>query len=79
MEMAAKRHTGKVKWFDKLKGYGFIIPDDDTITGGREIYVHYSSIIMEGSKNLEKGEKVSFELVDEGKGPKAVLVAKLYD
>ena len=58
---------GTVKWFDKRKGFGFIIPAD----GGRDIFVHYQDIEGVGYKNLVEGDRVSFELADDGKGPKA--------
>ena len=59
--------TGIVKWFSRLKGYGFINPDD----GGDEVFVHYSAIDGEGYRNLHEGDNVDFELVDQGKGPQA--------
>ena len=59
--------TGVVKWFSRLKGYGFINPD----SGGQEIFVHYSAIQGEGYRNLYEGDRVEFELVDNGKGPQA--------
>ena len=59
--------TGVVKWFSRLKGYGFINPD----SGGQEIFVHYSAIHGEGYRNLYEGDRVEFELVDNGKGPQA--------
>lgn len=62
--------TGVVKWFSRLKGYGFINPDD----GGQEIFVHYTAINGEGYRNLEEGEHVEFELTDLGKGPQAQKV-----
>ena len=62
--------TGVVKWFSRLKGYGFINPDD----GGQEIFVHYSAIQGEGYRNLYEGDRVEFDLVDSGKGPQAQAV-----
>lgn len=59
--------TGVVKWFSRLKGYGFIQPDD----GGAEVFVHYSAIEGDGYRNLYEGDKVTFEVVDQGKGPQA--------
>ncbi len=59
--------TGVVKWFSRLKGYGFINPDG----GGQEIFVHYSAIQGEGYRNLYEGDRVEFELIDNGKGPQA--------
>ncbi len=61
------RGTGTVKWFSRLKGYGFIRPDD----GGQEVFVHYSAIDGEGYRNLYEGDRVEFVLVDMGKGPQA--------
>ncbi len=62
--------TGVVKWFSRLKGYGFINPDG----GGQEIFVHYSAIQGEGYRNLYEGDRVEFELIDNGKGPQAQVV-----
>lgn len=59
--------TGTVKWFSRLKGYGFINSDD----GGQEIFVHFSAIQGEGYRNLYEGDRVDFKLVDNGKGPQA--------
>lgn len=59
--------TGIVKWFSRLKGYGFINPDDGT----QEVFVHYSAIQGEGYRNLYEGDKVEYNLVDQGKGPQA--------
>lgn len=61
--------TGKVKWFNAAKGYGFIVGDD-----GTEIFVHFSSIIADGYKTLETGQAVSYEISDGEKGPQAVDV-----
>lgn len=61
------RETGVVKWFNRLKGIGFIFPD----SGGKEVFVHYSAIQGEGYKNLYEGDRVEYELVDHGKGPQA--------
>ncbi|MCP4424754.1 MAG: cold shock domain-containing protein [Chloroflexi bacterium] len=65
-----RRKTGIVKWFSRLKGYGFINPDD----GEQEVFVHYSAIEGEGYRNLFEGDKVEFDLVDVGKGPQAQKV-----
>lgn len=61
------RETGIVKWFSRLKGYGFINPDQ----GGKEVFVHYSAIQGDGYRNLFEGDKVEYELIDQGKGPQA--------
>ncbi len=58
--------TGKVKWFNSEKGYGFITTDE-----GNDIFVHYSQIQKDGFKSLEEGERVSFDVVDGDKGPQA--------
>ena len=49
--------TGKVKWFDSKKGYGFIIGED-----GKEIFVHFSGIVKDGFKSLVEGEAVTYEI-----------------
>jgi len=56
--------TGTVKWFNNAKGYGFILPDQ----GGEDLFVHYTSILMDGYKTLRAGQSVSFEVVKGGKG-----------
>ncbi|MCW8193947.1 cold shock domain protein CspD [Proteobacteria bacterium 005FR1] len=56
--------TGTVKWFNNAKGYGFILPDQ----GGEDLFVHYTSILMDGYKTLKAGQAVSFEVVKGGKG-----------
>ncbi len=61
--------TGKVKWFNKQKGYGFIEQAD-----GKDLFVHYTGIKGDGFKNLQEGESVQFEVADGDKGPKAVNV-----
>ena len=61
------RLSGIVKWFSRLKGYGFINPDD----GGQEVFVHYSAIDGDGYRNLYEGDRVEFDLVDHGRGPQA--------
>jgi len=53
---------GTVKWFSQEKGYGFIIPDD----GGEDLFVHHTGIVGEGFKTLDEGEKVSYEVTQEG-------------
>ena len=62
--------TGTVKWFSRMKGWGFIEPDG----GDRDVFVHYENIAGEGFRNLEKGERVRFRIEDTPKGPKAVDV-----
>jgi CspA family cold shock protein len=70
MEGEGARQSGTVKWFSRVKGYGFIAPDG----GGKEIFVHFSGIEGEGYRNLEEGQKVTFTVEDTPKGPQAVSV-----
>ncbi|MBF8435724.1 cold shock domain-containing protein [Halanaerobiaceae bacterium Z-7014] len=65
-------YTGKVKWFDAKKGYGFIERED-----GDDVFVHFSAIEEEGFKSLEDGEEVEFEIVEGDRGPQAANVVKL--
>ena len=60
---------GTVKWFNKQKGYGFISDES-----GKDVFVHYSGINMEGYKNLEEGQAVKFEVTNGEKGPQATNV-----
>lgn len=62
--------TGTVEEFDKLKGYGFIKTDDN----GERIFVHYQSIVTEGFKTLDVGQRVSFVAVEGKRGYQASLV-----
>ena len=63
---------GKVKWFNENKGYGFIEQE-----GGPDVFVHFSSIQMEGFKTLAEGEEVEFEVTQGEKGPQAANVVKM--
>ncbi len=63
--------TGKVKWFNADKGYGFICGDD-----GNEIFVHYSAIVQDGYKMLEDDQLVEYDVVVGEKGPQAANVVK---
>jgi CspA family cold shock protein len=64
--------TGKVKWFNAQKGYGFIEQDN-----GEDVFVHYTGILSEGFRTLEEGERVSFDIEEGQRGPQAVNVKKL--
>lgn len=65
--------TGRVKWFNNAKGYGFILPEDES----EDYFVHYSSIVMDGYKTLKAGQSVSFETIDGSKGTHAINVSPL--
>src|SRR6266576_3341579 len=65
------RITGKVKWFNNAKGYGFIERE-----GGNDVFVHFSAIQGSGFRTLEEGQAVEFEIVDGPKGPQAGNVTK---
>lgn len=64
--------TGKVKWFNNSKGYGFIEKD-----GGGDVFVHYTAIQGDGFKSLNEGQMVQFDITQGEKGPQAVNVVKL--
>ena len=65
-------NKGTVKWFDNQKGYGFISEES-----GKDVFVHYTGLNMEGFKSLEEGQAVEFEIVEGAKGPQATNVTKL--
>jgi cold shock protein len=64
--------SGKVKWFDNKKGFGFIAQES-----GADVFVHHSCILGSGFKTLNEGEEVSFEVVSSDKGPKAQNVQRI--
>ena len=63
--------NGTVKWFNNKKGYGFINTDN-----GRDIFVHFSSVEMDGYKSLNEGEQVTFEIEESDRGPEAKKVRR---
>ena len=63
---------GTVKWFNNQKGYGCISDES-----GKDVFVHYSGLNMEGFKSLDEGASVEFDVIDGAKGPQAVNVTKL--
>ena len=62
--------TGKVKWFNDAKGFGFITPDD----GSKDLFVHFSSIQGSGFKTLKENDKVQYDVGEGPKGPNATNV-----
>lgn len=67
------RHTGKVKWFNEAKGFGFITPDG----GQKDCFVHFSAISGSGFRTLNEGDRVEFDIVEGQKGPAAENVVRL--
>ncbi|EFB90711.1 cold-shock DNA-binding domain protein [Pyramidobacter piscolens W5455] len=70
--MEACTLKGKVKWFNSTKGFGFITTEE-----GKDVFVHFSAIKMDGYKSLEENEEVEFDVVDGEKGPQAANVVRL--
>jgi CspA family cold shock protein len=66
------RITGKVKWFNDAKGFGFIERE-----GGPDVFVHYTAIQSDGFRSLKENDPVEFEINDGPKGPQAANVVKL--
>lgn len=64
--------TGRVKWFNNAKGYGFIERDE-----GGDVFVHYTAIQGDGFKTLDEGQLVQFDVTQGQKGPQAINVVKL--
>ncbi|MBS6063427.1 cold shock domain-containing protein [Criibacterium bergeronii] len=64
--------TGKVKWFNAEKGFGFIERE-----GGDDVFVHFSAIQSDGFKTLDEGQEVEFEITEGTRGPQAANVIKL--
>ncbi|MBF0256961.1 MAG: cold-shock protein [Gammaproteobacteria bacterium] len=68
----SERQTGTVKWFDNAKGYGFISRET-----GKDLFVHFRSIVGEGHRSLDEGQQVEFIEIDGKKGPQADQVTPL--
>ncbi len=64
------QYSGTVKWFNNAKGYGFLGRDS-----GNDVFVHYSSINLDGYKTLKEGDPVEFDVITGEKGPQADKVA----
>ena len=65
-------NKGTVKWFNNQKGFGFICDEN-----GKDIFVHYSGVNMEGFKSLNEGDSVEFDIIEGEKGPQAINVTKV--
>ncbi len=66
------QHAGTVKWFNNAKGFGFLGRDD-----GPDVFVHYTSIQLEGYKTLKEGEPVQFDIIEGKQGPQADQVSRV--
>jgi len=66
------QYKGSVKWFNNAKGYGFLGRE-----GGNDVFVHYSSIQLDGYKSLKEGEMVEFDVIQGAKGPQADKVIRV--
>lgn len=72
-EQRALINFGTVKWFNDVKGYGFITPDDGT----QDVFVHHSNIIGPGYRTLDEGQRVEYQVRQGPKGPEAINVLPL--
>ena len=70
--MESMQNQGTVKWFNNAKGYGFIQP----IGGGEDIFVHHTSIVMDGFRTLNEGDQVMYEMITGPKGYQARNVVR---
>jgi CspA family cold shock protein len=68
------QYRGVVKWFNNAKGYGFLGRE-----GGPDVFVHYSSIQIDGYKSLKEGDEVEFDIIQGSKGPQADQVIRVKD
>ena len=66
------QYSGTVKWFNNAKGYGFLGHE-----GGADVFVHYSSIQLDGYKTLKEGDEVEFDIIQGEKGPQADKVTRV--
>ncbi|RAI64627.1 cold shock domain protein CspD [Pseudomonas fluorescens] len=73
--MSGGKVSGKVKWFNNAKGYGFIIEDGKT----EDLFAHYSAIQMEGYKTLKAGQAVVFDIIQGPKGLHAINIGNSVD
>jgi len=71
-KMQVERLKGTVKWFNNVKGYGFLGRDD-----GPDVFIHFSAVASEGYKSLQEADQVEFEIVQGQKGPQAANVSKV--
>ncbi|MCB0091172.1 MAG: cold-shock protein [Caldilineaceae bacterium] len=67
------REKGTVKWFDDIKGFGFIAPE----SGSKDVFVHQSAILSAGFRSLSEGDRVEFNIEQGPKGPAAASVQKI--
>ena len=66
--------VGKVKWFDTVKGYGFLAYNENGHGEEKQVFVHYSAIEADGFKNLEAGQDVEFCIIEDTRGKHAINV-----
>jgi len=71
-QIMSEKEQGTVKWFDSIKGFGFIERES-----GNDVFVHHTAIIAEGYRNLEEGQRVEFTVTEGPKGPQAQEVMAL--
>lgn len=65
------KHTGRVKFFDANKGYGFIVPDDRGVNGGRDVFVHVTALKASGIQTLAEGQPIAFAITEHKGKPSA--------